>query len=279
MDTTNEPAYVSLGYAFFLCLLIVALQLFFGILFGASIFQLPKDQQAVSIFVISLISLNAVLFLVNRKDRSLSSRLDLVHIKKLKIEWLLPIALVAVACAVVNGIFDKLLSENIETIARMNQEISSQMGDNIILLILFVAVINPIFEEAFFRGYLVPGMARRYGRLNTVVFVAVLFGVIHLNPTQIISAFVFGLVLNWVMLDTNNLYYAILAHCLYNFSALMHGGFLSDPSLQKKLILFHIGQANIDLIDLCGLLALGLGLLWYAAVRKTRHEPVPPENQ
>ena len=262
MDDTGQTAYLTIRHALLLCFLVIGIQLVLDMLFGSAIEGFAPDARAIAIFLVSLVSLNAVLYLASRKDGRLVSRLDFRQVKSLRLSLLLPIAVVAAGCAVVNGIFDKLLSDNIASVAQMNREMSAQMGDNLLIIFVFAVLINPIFEESFFRGFLVVGLARNYGRWNAMIMVAALFGAIHVNPTQIVSAFAFGLFLNWLMLSTAKLYYTIIAHSLYNASALLQGSFLADPLVSPKLQLFRLGKTGIDVIDCFGIVALFLGLIW-----------------
>ncbi len=78
---------------------------------------------------------------------------------------------------------------------------------------VFTALIEPINEEIFFRGFLVP----RIGVLPS----AIVFGLAHYsyNSTfgiEVIAAFIFGLLSGYIYKRTNSLYPGMLAHVLVN---------------------------------------------------------------
>ena len=60
---------------------------------------------------------------------------------------------------------------------------------------VFTSVVAaPFAEEAFFRGFVMNGFLKRHTPFKSVVFSALLFAVLHLDPYQMIGAFVGGLV-------------------------------------------------------------------------------------
>jgi membrane protease YdiL (CAAX protease family) len=53
------------------------------------------------------------------------------------------------------------------------------------VVIVFIAVIGaPFVEELFFRGLVMSGLVSRWGAAIGIVSQAVLFGVVHLGPTD-----------------------------------------------------------------------------------------------
>lgn len=89
---------------------------------------------------------------------------------------------------------------------------------NIVLVFLTVAIIAPVVEEIIFRGIILRGFLRRYSVVKALILSSLLFGFIHLNITQFITAFLVGLLLGWIYYKTNSLLFVILAHALHNAS-------------------------------------------------------------
>lgn len=87
-----------------------------------------------------------------------------------------------------------------------------------ILLILFVAIIGPIFEELIFRGYLLKKL-RVYGDKTAIIYCAIAFGLFHTNVSQILFAGVIGAILAYVVVKSNNIKYSIIIHILVNLSS------------------------------------------------------------
>jgi membrane protease YdiL (CAAX protease family) len=81
---------------------------------------------------------------------------------------------------------------------------------------LAIGIIAPVTEELIFRGVILEGLRERY-RISTAIFTTtILFGVVHIFPWVIVNAFLLGLVLAWLKLETRSLMLCILAHSFYN---------------------------------------------------------------
>ena len=64
-------------------------------------------------------------------------------------------------------------------------------------------------------------LAKIYSPTKAIVFGALIFGIVHLQPLQVINAFFLGLALGWIYLRTQSLWVCIVAHVLYNAIALL----------------------------------------------------------
>lgn len=90
-------------------------------------------------------------------------------------------------------------------------------------LILFIVILGPIYEEFLFRGLLVFGFSRNYGRIKAICLSALLFGFMHVDPARIIFATLFGMVLAWVVLETGSLWPSLCGHVLNNLLPFLAG--------------------------------------------------------
>jgi membrane protease YdiL (CAAX protease family) len=131
----------------------------------------------------------------------------------------------------------------------------------------------PLAEEPLFRGLMLGGFVLRYGTRKAILYTALMFGLIHMNPWQFPSALLSGLLLGWLTLRTGSLWPAIFAHFLNNLSVTLshalHLPYLSDGRYQPVWMW------------LLGFLLLGLGL---AALAKwtAPSEPLdalPPDGE
>lgn len=123
------------------------------------------------------------------------------------------------------GIFAGSFTQEIITLvtAPFGGEIADRVSEMMmestpILLILFVAIIGPIFEELIFRGYLLKKL-RVYGDKTAIIYCAIAFGLFHTNVSQILFAGVIGAILAYVVVKTNNIKYSIIIHILVNLSS------------------------------------------------------------
>ncbi len=85
------------------------------------------------------------------------------------------------------------------------------------VIALFLA---PVAEETFFRGFVFPGIGRRYGLLWGALASAGLFGVSHMHPGLFVPTTVLGLLLALVYVRTGSLWGPIVTHFSYNALAL-----------------------------------------------------------
>lgn len=86
--------------------------------------------------------------------------------------------------------------------------------------LLFSAVLlAPVFEESIFRGYLGGILRKRYGGLAAWLVSAVVFGVVHIIPSVIITATLAGLVLAFFYLRYRSLGLVIVLHAMNNATA------------------------------------------------------------
>lgn len=85
-----------------------------------------------------------------------------------------------------------------------------------LVALVAVVVVPAASEELFFRGLLLPGLARRHGTLFALTLSAMLFGSSHFVPAAVAYATVAGLVLGWVALRTRSTWTSIAMHGAVN---------------------------------------------------------------
>ena len=81
---------------------------------------------------------------------------------------------------------------------------------------LVIVVLAPVAEEVFFRGFLLPAFAQRWGFLGGATLVSGLFAVSHVAPGALLPAFVSGLLFAWLYRRTGSLWNCCLAHGAQN---------------------------------------------------------------
>lgn len=89
-----------------------------------------------------------------------------------------------------------------------------------IWLFLVGAVVAPIVEEIFFRGFLFQGFRQKYGWMPAVFLSSAIFGAAHLDPVALIPTFVLGCVLAYMYHRSNSLWPGILFHAAINATSL-----------------------------------------------------------
>lgn len=138
------------------------------------------------------------------------------------------------------------------------------------LCILILSVLGPVTEEICFR-YGVMGSLLESARWRrwAIPVSALLFGVIHMNPPQIIAAFVLGLFLGWLYLRTRSLWLPIICHVVNNTNGTV------------ITLLFGVESSNADLFPTPWAMAVAtvvsIGLTLWLLGRLRRVLPVAGE--
>jgi membrane protease YdiL (CAAX protease family) len=89
------------------------------------------------------------------------------------------------------------------------------------LTILAVSVSPGLFEEFLFRGVLQSGLqVSPLGRRGALMITAGLFAVVHVSPVSIVPLFAVGLLLGYVCLQTGVIWYGVVLHAAFNFTAI-----------------------------------------------------------
>lgn len=88
-------------------------------------------------------------------------------------------------------------------------------------VLLAAAVVVPICEETFFRGYVVTATRRRYGRITAIVLSSILFALAHLNLAAFLPLLAVGVIFAVVYLQTRSLVPTMIAHAMINGLALI----------------------------------------------------------
>ena len=84
---------------------------------------------------------------------------------------------------------------------------------------LFLAstlIIAPINKEIIFRGIITKELMNYHPERLTIIFSGLSYGIIHLNPAQIIPATFSGFFLSWLYIRTENLKICIFLHIINN---------------------------------------------------------------
>jgi uncharacterized protein len=150
----------------------------------------------------------------NLKDIFFSLKLKKENIK-ISILWgIITVFIAFVIIAFVGGLFQIFGFDLTDTSNIPQLELYFSIP-SIILLI----TIQPIGEEIFFRGFLLDKFNNLFGKKSAIIINSILFGVAHLSFGNIYPAiltFIIGLILSILVIKTDNLYSAIIAHILFN---------------------------------------------------------------
>lgn len=91
----------------------------------------------------------------------------------------------------------------------------------VVAFALLVAVLVPVAEETFFRGFVYPPLRRRYGARLATLLSAAFFAAVHLQVVNFLPILLLGVVLAAVYERTGSLLPAMVIHAANNLVALI----------------------------------------------------------
>lgn len=82
--------------------------------------------------------------------------------------------------------------------------------------IIAVTLFGPFIEELIFRGAITRFLLEKYNPKSAIVISALIFGLVHMNPVQIIGGFFMGLLLGWIYYKTKSILPVFIVHVINN---------------------------------------------------------------
>ena len=92
-------------------------------------------------------------------------------------------------------------------------------GGLVIFTVIALAVVTPVAEEVFFRGFLLRGLINRWGVTPGIIVSAAVFAGMHFQPAVIVPVFITGLLLGALYWQTGSLWPGIFVHGAQNLIA------------------------------------------------------------
>jgi membrane protease YdiL (CAAX protease family) len=172
--------------------------------------------------IVQLLSTGIVLFIGFRKTKERFN--DVFKFKKTPVSLWLIITVFMLGAIVVMSEIDNIFNYILPMPDFFKSIFDSMMiNQAFVISIILIGIIPGITEEMFFRGLVLNGLGKNYSKAKAIVISALLFGLIHLNPWQFVTAFIIGLFSAWICLNTNSILLSIYIHllnnCLYLFAA------------------------------------------------------------
>lgn len=141
---------------------------------------------------------------------------------------------------------------------------------NLVVSLLLVAVTPALCEEVFFRGYVQRNLERAIGVGAAILSTGVLFGLLHLRPSQLLPLALLGAYLAYLTWRTGSLWVPIAVHFFNNALAIVTAAIIGGRE--------DFDMAALEAVDIpwyiitgCGILFGGLMYVLHTATRK-HHE-------
>lgn len=214
----KRRAFPTIWQALILLGLLIVLQ--FGATIVFSVYQavqsIPADNLTVLLALVNVSTFGATAIVAVAWSR-IPAR-ELLYLRGFSPTLIAPMVVMALGLIVVLSELDNILQRFLpvpEWFIDMLKELGLGEGFALGTFILLV-IVAPLTEEPLFRGIMLHGFARNYGKWWAVFATAFLFGAIHMNPWQFMGAFLLGLAFAWWTLQTRSLLPAIIGHALNN---------------------------------------------------------------
>ncbi len=227
------------GFALFI-LAVVVLGVQAAIEYLVSTYNPTLAESDWYLWVVTAISLEVIGFpiyyLIIRKIPN-SPKGEVVKLKPLTF---LAIFFICTAGMYITNFFSTILTFMISAIKGeelINPVAEAIMDGNIIITLIYAAVIAPVFEELIFRKLLLDKL-RRFGDIPAILLSGLAFGLFHLNLSQFFYAAVLGFIFAYVTLRTNTVMYAILLHMMINFIASVMTPLVTEGNIIGYMAIF-----------------------------------------
>ncbi|MCD7899721.1 MAG: CPBP family intramembrane metalloprotease [Bacteroides sp.] len=120
-----------------------------------------------------------------------------------------------------------------------------------------ITLLGPILEELLFRGAITKALLQTYNPGKAIILSALIFGIFHINPAQVVSAGLIGVVLAWIYYKTASLIPCILLHVLNNSLSV----FLSTKYPEMEYFSESLGSVQYAIV-LAVALGICIGIYW-----------------
>ncbi len=143
-------------------------------------------------------------------------------------------------------------------------------SSDIWLNLILISIIGPIFEEIFFRKFLIDRTIK-YGARVSIILSAVIFGFFHGNISQLFYAFLLGGFFAYVYIKTGKIIYTITLHIIANLMGSVVSVFVVESA--QALISNTYGAMDLAIVViyvLIILLALLIGTIGLSMYKKAK---------
>jgi len=220
----EEVNYPKLKNAIFLCLLLLGIQIVAGLVFGIIISLLGIENDSIiygiGIIFINLLTFGLVIFLGFKKSHKNFNEVFMFNNVSLK--YWMSIIVFMFGFVIVSSEIDNIL-HYILPMPLFFQDLFESMLVNkyIIVSILLVGIIPAFVEEMLFRGVILNGFRGNYSVRKAIILSSLLFGIVHLNPWQFVTAFIIGIISAWICIKTESIILSIYIHLFNNMVSVL----------------------------------------------------------
>ena len=111
---------------------------------------------------------------------------------------------------------DPVLEKIFPTSEKSYQEALQTLSKAPVISLFQTCILAPVIEEILMRDYLLNGLSSSYGSIIALLVSSLLFALLHFNMVQTLSAFICGVILGLLYLQTGSIFCCMLTHAGYN---------------------------------------------------------------
>lgn len=217
MDNYAYPGAKDLIQLFLvLMLFMVGIGIFMGIYQLVPGIMITSAIQSLLNLIGYTLSLLATIWYASRKSKKQypdSFRLDLNSFPL----WLIPVLIISTLAMTVG-------MERLSALIPMPDKVArffESLFKNDIWSVIMISVAAPVLEEMLCRGIVLKGLLKNYSPRKAIIYSAIFFAFIHLNPWQSIPAFFAALFIGWIYYKTKSVVPGMIIHSVNNSTAVI----------------------------------------------------------
>ncbi|MCL2063699.1 MAG: CPBP family intramembrane metalloprotease [Candidatus Cloacimonetes bacterium] len=210
--------YPTIKNAIMLCLILLGLNIALGFLIqiGQTLGFFPNIvlQKNVVLGLVNIMSFFVVLFIGFKKTKK--SFNEVFKFNKVSPNLWCATIIFSFGLVIIASELDNLLFFLIPMPDFLKQIMDELMVGNLIISVFMIGAVAALTEELFFRGLILEGFTNNYTKNKAILFSALIFGFIHLNPWQFLTAFLFGFITAFITIETNSILLPLFIHFFNN---------------------------------------------------------------
>ena len=269
------PAFPTFFQALGLVALVLVLQ--GGIAFAALLLDPTPgtySQHPLTLGVANLFAFGIVIVIAVATRRTGIGFRDVCPLSPVSVGTLVLIAVLFLGTVVLLSDIDNLTRSVFPPPAALVEAFESIMntGEHPLSSFFLLVVVAPVTEEVLFRGLILRGFLANYSKRGAILLSALLFALMHTNPWQFIPAFVAGVLLAWLLIETGSLVPCLFAHAVANGAGYVAG------LLPVEIAGFTEGMGDAVQFQPFWLNAVGVAfvVIGYLLLRRTFRNNLPP---
>jgi len=270
----EKNTYPRIKNAILLCLLLLGIQVAGGLILGLIlvIFKFENESMVngVGIILINLLDFGLVILIGYRKTHKKFN--DVFMFNNVSLNLWIAIIIFMFGLVILSSQVDNLLIYILPMPEFLEDVFDSILtNEYMVLSIILIGLIPAFFEEMLFRGVILSGFKENYSQKKAILISSLLFGIVHLNPWQFVTAFIIGAISAWVCLQTKSILPSIYMHLFNNMLALLITKF-SGMMFFREFDVSHSGRPFQSLwFNAIGIVLTGIGaLLLINAIKKLK---------